>query len=139
MCSLRIATLAFALACSTYFFTQPWLFGGTTRSQIARQTIAGIDLSSQRSYYYFVFAVFVIVVLFVPAPPPEWARARGDRGARDEAAAGAFGIAVARTKIIAFGVSGAIASLAAGCSAACTCSSRTARGSDRASRWTPSP
>ncbi len=111
---LAIATLAFAVACSTYFFSRAWVLGGTTRAFLPRASILGIELAPQRSFYYFVLVIFLVVVVALRRLRKSGIGRSIIAVRENEAAASSFGLGAARTKLMAFGLSGAIASLSGG-------------------------
>ena len=63
---LAVTTFVFAVAAQQYFYRQP-LLSGDSASLVSfpRGTLFGIDLSSQRAYYWAVLAVLVVAVGFV--------------------------------------------------------------------------
>jgi branched-chain amino acid transport system permease protein len=104
-----VTTLAFATAVTTYLLN-PEYFSWVPVNRLARPHLFGeINLNSQPSYYYFCLACLVLVILGV----------RGVRHSRtgrvllalreNERGAESFGINVARAKLTAFALSGAIA------------------------------
>lgn len=111
---LGVTTLAFAVAMST-FFLNPSYFESALPDNVRRPVLfTRFDLTDERTLYYLCLVVLLIAV---------WA-ARGLRTGRpgrvlvavrdNERAAQARGVHVLRVKLLAFGVSGAIAGLA-GC------------------------
>ncbi|MGA8724048.1 MAG: ABC transporter permease [Acidimicrobiales bacterium] len=124
---LAVSTLAFSLwlmgpILSTTCWTVPVLdkrlctgLPNPQSTLIARPSIFGIDLGSERAYAWFSLVVLVLSALMV--------RLWRDRGVarrlisvRDnESGAGATGIPVARTKLLAFALSGFIAGYAGVC------------------------
>jgi branched-chain amino acid transport system permease protein len=104
-----VTTLAFATAVTTYLLN-PQYFSWVPVNRLARPHLFGVfNLNSQPSYYYFCLACLFLVVLGV----------RGIRHSRtgrvllalreNERGAESFGINVARAKLTAFALSGAIA------------------------------
>ena len=111
---LGVTTLALAVAMST-FFLNPSYFKSVLPSDIPRPVVlTRFDLADERTLYYFSLIVLVLAV----------AAARGLRAGRpgrvlvavrdNERAAQARGVHALRTKLMAFGLSGAVAGLA-GC------------------------
>lgn len=111
---LGVTTLAFAVAMST-FFLNPSYFGSALPDNVRRPVLfTRFDLTNERTLYYLCLVVLLLAV---------WT-ARGLRTGRpgrvlvavrdNERAAQARGVHVLRVKLLAFGVSGAIAGLA-GC------------------------
>jgi ABC-type branched-subunit amino acid transport system permease subunit len=129
---LAVSTLGFALfmqtsvlatPCWTIPFTHRHICTGLPNPQstlIARPTLFGLGLSSERAFAWFSLGMLVLSVLMV--------RVWRDRGiarrlisVRDnEIAAGAAGIPVVRTKLMAFALSGFIAGYAGVCFAFAT-------------------
>jgi ABC-type branched-subunit amino acid transport system permease subunit len=129
---LAVSTLAFALfmqtsVLATTCFTVPFIHrqicSGLPNPQstlIARPSLFGISLTSERAFAWFSFGVLIVSVLMV--------RVWRDRGiarrliaVRDnEIAAGSAGIPVVRTKLLAFALSGFIAGYAGVCFAFAT-------------------
>ena len=106
-----VTTLAFAAATTTYLLN-PQYFSWVPVNRVARPNLFGaINLNSQPSYYYFCLACLVLVALGI----------RGVRRSRtgrvllalreNERAAESFGINVARAKLTAFALSGAVAGI----------------------------
>jgi ABC-type branched-subunit amino acid transport system permease subunit len=124
---LAVTTLAFAVwmqvsVLATSCFTLPLVnkrlctgLPDPSYTLVARPTLFGINLSSERAFAWFSFGVLVVSVLMV--------RVWRDRGlsrrlvsVRDnETAAAAMGIPVLRTKILAFALSGFMAGYAGVC------------------------
>jgi ABC-type branched-subunit amino acid transport system permease subunit len=129
---LAVSTLGFALfmqesvlatPCFTVPFIHKQLCTGLPNPQstlIARPSFFGLNLSSEQAFAWFSLGVLVVSVLMV--------RVWRDRGiarrliaVRDnEIAAGAAGIPVVRTKLLAFGLSGFMAGYAGVCLAFAT-------------------
>jgi len=109
---LAIMTLVFANVIEQFVFTQEWFIGPQRVVDAPRPTLGGIDFSSDKSYYVLVFALAAIVFLLVR----NLARSRTARACyavRDnEDAAQAWGINVAKYKLLAFALSGLIAGFA---------------------------
>jgi branched-chain amino acid transport system permease protein len=104
-----VTTLAFATATTSYLLN-PQYFSWVPVNRVVRPNLFGtFNLNSQPSYYYLCLACLVLVLLGI----------RGVRHSRtgrvllalkeNERAASAFGINVARAKLTAFALSGAIA------------------------------
>lgn len=108
---LAVVTLAFAVAVSSYLLSPQYL-GRHLPDRVAAPVLLGMDLQSQRPFYYFALAVVVLVALAVLGM-------RKSRTARvliacrdNEQAAQAFGISLVRARLSAFAASGAIAAVA---------------------------
>ena len=111
---LGVTTLAFAVPLST-FALNPATFGDLIPQQVERAVVLSrFDLHDERTLYYFCLVVLLGVLVCVTGIR----RSRPGRSmvaVRDnERAAAARGINVSRTKLAAFGVSGALAGLAGG-------------------------
>ncbi len=105
---LAVTTFAFAIGCTQYLFRRPF-FGGSPSVPLPRGTLFGIDLSSQRSYYWFVLGGFTIVFA-VTSRLRRSGFGRSAVAVRDNAAAAAAcTVSPARTKITAFALAGGIA------------------------------
>jgi ABC-type branched-subunit amino acid transport system ATPase component/ABC-type branched-subunit amino acid transport system permease subunit len=111
---LAITTLALAVAApwalSRSVFQDPDQFSPLLR----RPVIGGVDLASQRTYYYLCLGVLAVAIVLVSR-----LRASGTGRAllavRDnELAAAAFGLSPTRVKLFAFAVSGGLAGLSGG-------------------------
>ena len=110
---LAVTTLAFAMAASAYLLNiQYFSWAPDPSSVVIRPHLfGGINLASQRIYYYVCLAVLALVVLAV----------RGIRRSRtgrvllalreNERAAQAFGVNILRAKLTAFAISGFLAAL----------------------------
>jgi ABC-type branched-subunit amino acid transport system ATPase component/ABC-type branched-subunit amino acid transport system permease subunit len=111
---LAVSTFAFGLAASQYLYRRPILRGGYSASDsvpFRRTDVFGIDISSQRAFYFVVLAVLVIVIAVV-------ARLRRTGVGRTTVAvrdnpdrAAAYTVGPARTKLRAFALAGGIAGL----------------------------
>lgn len=101
---LAVVTLGFAVVCSSWLFDEPW-FRGT--GVLDRPAWIGIDT------YYYVCLVFLVVVVFAVRSLQRGRFGRNVLAVRDNPVqAAAMGIAVVRTKLTTFVLSGALASLA---------------------------
>ena len=109
--TLGISTLAFAAAVPAVLLNRDAL-GGRLPDDLKRPLLLGVDLASQRAFYYLALLVLVLVVGAVTG----LRRSRTARvllAARDnEAAAASFGIPVLGVRLQAFALSGAVAALA---------------------------
>ncbi len=109
---LAIMTLVFANVIEEFVFTQEWLIGPERVVEAPRPTLGGIDFSSDKAYYLLVFAL-AGVVLFGVRNLARSRTARACYAVRDnEDAAQAWGINVAKYKLLAFALSGLIAGFA---------------------------
>ena len=101
---LAVVTLGFAVVCSTWLFDQPW-FRGT--GVLDRPGWIGID-----TYYYLCLA-FLVTVLLAVRSLQRGRFGRNVLAVRDNPVqAAALGIAVVRTKLTTFVLSGTLAALA---------------------------
>ena len=110
---LAVTTLAFAMAASAYLLNiQYFSWAPDPSSVVIRPHLfGGINLASQRTYYYVCLAVLVLTVLGVRGirrsrtGPVLLALRENERGAQ------AFGVNILRAKLTAFAVSGFLAAL----------------------------
>lgn len=112
---LAISTFAFGLAAQQYFYRRPFLSDDRTTSvPFARTEVLGIDLTDQRTYYWFCLAVLAVVTVIV-ARLRRSGVGRSIIAVRDNPdAAAAYTIRPAPTKLVAFGLAGGLAGLAGG-------------------------
>lgn len=120
---LAVITLAGAVAIQALWFNNPDWGGGATAARVPAPELFGVKLGSSDSFWNFGsvpspgFAVFVLAITCIVAGVVVAIR-RSRMGARmlavraDEAAAASAGVDVARTKLFAFGLAGAIAGVA---------------------------
>jgi ABC-type branched-subunit amino acid transport system ATPase component/ABC-type branched-subunit amino acid transport system permease subunit len=111
---LAITTLAFAVASRGWLLTQHVFLGNSTVVNIPRGKGWGIDLHSQRTYYYL--CVFVLVVVAVGISRLRRSGiGRTIIATRDnEAAAASFTVSPTIAKLTAFALAGGLAALAGG-------------------------
>lgn len=108
---LALASMAFALVGQYLLFGQPEIFGSANRT-LERPEILGVDFADQQTFLLAATAVFALVALGVV-----WMR-RGPVGRRlvalrdSEVASATLGINPARTKLVVFGLSAAMAGFA---------------------------
>ncbi len=109
---LAITTFAFALAAQQYVFKRPAFNGGFRQSiPFRRGSVGPLDLSSQRSYYYFCLAILIVLLLVVRQLRSSGI-GRTIIGVREnEYTAAAYTVGPSRTKLMAFALAGAIAGL----------------------------
>jgi ABC-type branched-subunit amino acid transport system ATPase component/ABC-type branched-subunit amino acid transport system permease subunit len=110
---LAISTLAFAVACEQWVYTQDIFHDSPTQTTASfpRTDVFGIDVTSQRSYYYVVLAVLV-AVLAVTGRLRRTGVGRTTIGVRDNpATASAYTVRAARVKLRAFALAGGVAGL----------------------------
>ena len=109
---LAVTTFALALAAQNYIYTLP-LFGGGQSGSVSfiRGSLFGLNLSSQRSYYYVVPRRSGSGVGRSRQTPTLGGGASDDRGARQLRLSRELHLSPARTRIQAFALAGAIAGL----------------------------
>jgi ABC-type branched-subunit amino acid transport system ATPase component/ABC-type branched-subunit amino acid transport system permease subunit len=108
---LAVSTFAFAVAAQQYLFRQKVLSDGLTSVPFPRGTLFGLDLSSQRTYYYVCLAVMVLALAFVSRLRRSGI-GRTTIAVRDNAdRAAAYTVGTASTKLRAFAIAGFLAGL----------------------------
>jgi ABC-type branched-subunit amino acid transport system ATPase component/ABC-type branched-subunit amino acid transport system permease subunit len=107
-----ILTLALQVTIEKTFFSNISLVETDPENTIPRPSLFGVELTSDRAYFFFALAVLCLVLLFL-------ARLRSSRFGRglmlagtDRQAAAAVGVSPWRAKIFAFGLAGFLAGLA---------------------------
>lgn len=114
---LAVVTLAFAVAASTWIFRQAWFTGSpwsTTTPYMEPPVLGGLDFSDRRTFYFLCLLVLGLMVAVLCLIR------RGGIGramiavSNNEDMAAAATVSPVRMKLIAFGLSGAMAALA-GC------------------------
>jgi ABC-type branched-subunit amino acid transport system ATPase component/ABC-type branched-subunit amino acid transport system permease subunit len=109
---LAVTTFALALAAQNFLYSLP-LFGGGQSGTVSfiRGSLFGLDLSSQRSYYYTVLTVLAVVLVILSRLRRSGV-GRAMIGVRDNSdSAASFTLSPARTRIGAFALAGGIAGL----------------------------
>jgi ABC-type branched-subunit amino acid transport system ATPase component/ABC-type branched-subunit amino acid transport system permease subunit len=109
---LAVVTLVFGIAAQSYLYQRPLLSAGNPSSvPFRRGDLFGLDLASQRTYYYLCLAV-LLVVLGVLARLRRRGVGRRTIAVRDNAsAAAAYTVSPPATKLAAFTFAGAVAAL----------------------------
>ncbi|MET0726808.1 MAG: branched-chain amino acid ABC transporter permease/ATP-binding protein [Acidimicrobiales bacterium] len=109
---LAVSTFAFGLAASQYLYRRPILSGGRSDSvAFPRTDLFGLDLTSQRTYYYLVLAVLVVVAAIV-ARLRTTGVGRTTIAVRDNPnTSAAYTVNPTRVKLRAFALAGGIAGL----------------------------
>lgn len=109
---LAVITFMLAVAAEQYIYRWPVLSDGNSNSvSFRRGTVFGLDVSSQRAYYYFCVAVLVVVFVLV-ARLRNSGIGRSTIAVRDNPeAASAYTISPSRSKLAAFAMAGGIAAL----------------------------
>ncbi len=107
---LAVSTFAFSIASVQYLFRRPFFTGGSTAGvPFDRGRLFGIDLTSQRSYYYFMLGGFVIAYAVVLRLRRSGI-GRCTIAVRDNAAgASAYTVSPTRAKLTAFALAGGLA------------------------------
>ena len=112
---LAVATIIFSWTASEFLFRQPWFTRNSTVEVFAfgePGTWPYFDFTARRTYYYAAWAV-VAAVIFLMANLRDSKTGRAFFAVRgSEVAAASMGISVVRTKLTAFGISGALAGMA---------------------------
>ena len=109
---LAVTTFALALAAQNFLYLLP-LFGGGQSGSVSfiRGSLFGLNLTSQRSYYYVVLAVLALVLVILSRLRRSGV-GRAMIGVRDNSdSAASFTLSPARTRVGAFALAGAIAGL----------------------------
>jgi ABC-type branched-subunit amino acid transport system ATPase component/ABC-type branched-subunit amino acid transport system permease subunit len=109
---LAVSTFALAIAAENFFYQMPFLSNGQSGSvPFVRGRIFGIDLTSQRTYYYVLLIVLAVVV-FVLNRLRKSGVGRAMIGVRDnpDVAAG-YTVSPRRYRLQAFAIAGGIAGL----------------------------
>ena len=109
---LAVVTFAFGLAASQYLYDRPLLSGGFTESvPLVRSDVLGIDVSTQRAFYYVVLGVLIVAVAMV-ARLRRTGIGRGTIAVRDNPdGASAYSVSTTMTRLRAFALSGGMAAL----------------------------
>ncbi len=109
---LAVVTLVFGIAAQSYLYQRPLLADGNPSSvPFRRGDLFGLDLASQRTYYYLCLAV-LLAVLGVLARLRRRGIGRRTIAVRDNAlVAAAYTVSPPATKLAAFTFAGAVAAL----------------------------
>jgi len=109
---LAIMTLVFANVIEEFGFSQRWLVGKARVVEAPRPHLGGVSFASDKSYYILVYAI-VALFLFLAFNLARSRTARACYAVRDnESAAQAWGINIAKYKLLAFALSGFVAGFA---------------------------
>jgi ABC-type branched-subunit amino acid transport system ATPase component/ABC-type branched-subunit amino acid transport system permease subunit len=109
---LAVATLAFAVFTSSYLLGTELLSGGGSSIRIPRTVENGLDLGSQRTYYWLCLAVLALLALVLGRVRRRGVGRRFIAVRENETAAAAMTVSPARAKLVAFGMGGTVAGLA---------------------------
>jgi ABC-type branched-subunit amino acid transport system ATPase component/ABC-type branched-subunit amino acid transport system permease subunit len=109
---LAVSTFAFAVAADQFLYNQPLLSGGFSAAvPFTRTTLFGLNIESQRTYYYVVLGALVVVTA-VLARLRRTGIGRTTVGVRDNPnSSSAYTVASTRVKLRAFALAGGIAGL----------------------------
>ncbi|WP_183407794.1 ABC transporter permease subunit [Nocardioides marmoriginsengisoli] len=114
---LAVITLAFAVASSTWIFRQAWFTGSEFENKtpyMEGPRLGGIDLASGRAFYFLCLATLAVLVgILIRIRRSGIGRSMIAVSDNEEMAAAAT-VSPTRMKLMAFGIAGAMASLA-GC------------------------
>ena len=109
---LALSTMAFAALMDNMFFTNSHVFGNFGTAEVARLKFLGLHFTSERSYFVLLAVAFAGLSMLVM-----WIR-RGQFGRRlsamrdSQVACATLGMSLARTKLMVFMISAAMAGLA---------------------------
>ncbi|GAA4991115.1 branched-chain amino acid ABC transporter permease/ATP-binding protein [Yinghuangia aomiensis] len=109
---LAVSTFAFAVACEQYLYRRDFFHDtGAGTASFPRSTVFGIDVTSQRAYYYLVLTVLAVVMVVV-ARLRKSGIGRTTIGVRDNpASAAAYTVGATGVKLRSFALAGGIAGL----------------------------
>ena len=110
---LAVTTFAFGVACENYLYARPFFMDSpqSTTASFPVSTLFGLNISSQRAYYYVVLAV-LIAVMVLAGRLRRSGIGRTTIGVRENAdAAAAYTVSATRAKLRAFALAGGIAGL----------------------------
>ncbi len=111
---LALATLAFAVMFENVLKPQEWVSGGTRPPKVPRPLIAGISFTSDRAFLLLCMVLLAVVAVIVVLVKRGTTGRFLDALRGSETAAQSLGISPARTKVIAFALSAAIAGFGGG-------------------------
>ncbi|MYH71346.1 MAG: ATP-binding cassette domain-containing protein [Acidimicrobiia bacterium] len=109
---LAVTTFVFALAAQQYLYRRPFFTGGSSTSvSFHRGELFGLDLKSQKAYYYVCLAFLLIVVIIVSRLRRSGV-GRSIIAVRDNAdSAAGYTVGPVRSKMSSFALAGGIAGL----------------------------
>ena len=109
---LAVSTFALAIAAENFFYDMPFLSNGQSGTvPFVRGRIFGLDLTSQRTYYYVVLVVLVVILVILNRIRSSGV-GRSMIGVRDNAdSASSYTISPRRLRLQAFALAGGIAGL----------------------------
>lgn len=109
---LAVTTLAFAVFCASWLLNLDILDGGRPSIKVPRTIEAGIDFSSQRTFYWLCLVVLAVVMTVAARIRRRGVGRRLIAVRENDTAAASMTISPARTKLFAFALGGAFAALA---------------------------
>ena len=109
---LAVTTLAFAVFCASWLLDLDVLDGGRPSIRIPRTIEAGLDLSSQRTFYWVCLAVLAVAMAVAARIRRRGLGRRLIAVRENETAAASMTISPSRTKLLAFAMGGTLAALA---------------------------
>ena len=109
---LAVTTLAFAVFCGAWLLDLDILDGGRPSIRVPRTIEAGINFSSQRTFYWLCIAVLAVTMALAARIRRRGLGRRLIAVRENETAAASMTISPARTKLFAFAIGGAFAALA---------------------------
>ena len=110
---LAVTTFAFGVACENYLYARPFFMDSpqSTTASFPVSSLFGLNIGSQRAYYYVVLAVLVAVMILAGRLRRSGI-GRTTIGVRENPdAAAAYTVGAARAKLRAFALAGGIAGL----------------------------
>lgn len=111
---LAVATLAFAVAASSWLFSRSVFLHGDPSVTMPRAVVGSFTLAPERTYYAICLVALVVVIIAVSRIRRS-GFGRSMIAVRDnERAAASVGLSPARVKLTAFAISGVLAGLAGG-------------------------
>lgn len=109
---LAVTTFAFALAAEKFFYRWPVLNGDSNGvAPFTRESLLGLDMASQRTYYYTVLVVLVLLLVTVSRQRRTGIGRRIIAVRDNPDSAAAYTVAALPTKLWAFAFAGGVAGL----------------------------
>lgn len=109
---LAVTTFVFAVAAQQYLYKRPFFTGGSSQSvPFRRGELFGLDLTSQKNYYYLCLG-FAAITLIILSRLRKSGVGRTTIAVRDNSdTASAYTVSPIRSKLSAFGLAGGVAGL----------------------------
>jgi len=110
---LAVTTFAFGVACENYLYARPFFMDSpqSTTASFPVSSLFGLNINSQRAYYYVVLAVLVAVMILAGRLRRSGI-GRATIGVREnQDAAAAYTVGATRAKLRAFAIAGGVAGL----------------------------